>query len=785
MKTVVSLIVSGLFIASFTLQAWGLAPSQAAVKLTPSEQSFFESKIRPLLIKHCQSCHSSEKTPMGGLQLDSRKGWMTGGSRGSAIVPGQPEQSLLIQAIRYQDPELAMPPQGILSPQEIEALEQWVLLGAPDPRAEPSGGTPKVTIVNLEKGRRFWSFQPLDTRPLPAVKDSSWISSPLDYFVLSRLEEKEMKPVRPADRRTWIRRATFDLIGLPPTLAEVKAFLEDDAPNAYEKVVDRLLASPHYGERWARHWLDVARYAEEQVSTSGTSATGLPYAYKYRDWVIKALNQDLPYDQFILQQFAGDQIKDLGEDGQQALGFFSLGPIYVTDGGDDKSKLRNRYETIDDKIDTLSRGILGLTVSCARCHDHKFDPVSTKDYYSLAGVFYNSRYAERHWVSSVEESSRYEYLEAQIKDQSTCIGNANRIKTNLPAEQVAENEKQQKVIDQLTKTRETIKKKLPPVPEHVHTLVEGGAEDIPVAVQGDPVQAGEKEPRQFLRVIAGDNPTPFSQGSGRLELAQAIIDPANPLTARVIVNRIWQHHFGHGLVRTPSNFGAMGERPSHPQLLDWLARRFIQMDWSIKRLHRQIMLSSTYKLSSYFDQSNFEVDGENRLLWRMNPRRMDVEAWRDSLLAVAGEQNLQMGGPPVKDILDSNRRTLYAPIRRDSRFPSDKFLRLFDFPNAWLSSSQRTTSTVPQQQLFLLNSQFMVTRAKAFYQRLSVYDQQEERIQQAFQLALSRPPSPQEIALALEFLQKSQRNGKKEAGLNPWEQYTQVLLSSNEFLHIR
>ena len=526
MKTVGSLIVSGLFITSFALEAWGSAPSQAAIKLTPSEQSFFESKIRPLFIKHCHSCHSSEKTPMGGLQLDSRKGWMAGGSRGSAIVPGQPEQSLLIQAIRYQDPELAMPPQGILSPQEIEALEQWVLLGAPDPRAEPSGGTPEVTTVNLEEGRQFWSFQPLDTRVLPEVKNATWIGSPLDYFVLSRLEEKGMKPVRPADRRTWIRRATFDLIGLPPTLAEVKAFLEDDAPNAYEKVVDRLLASPHYGERWARHWLDVARYAEEQRNSSNKGVV-LPVAYKYRDWVVEALNQDLPYDQFILHQFAGDQIKDLGEDGQQALGFFSLGPIYVTDGGDDKSKLRSRYETIDDKIDTLSRGILGLTVSCARCHDHKFDPVFTKDYYSLAGVFYNSRYAGRHWVSSVEESSRYEYLAAQVKDQSTCIGNANRIKTNLPAEQVAEKEKQQKVIDQLTQTLETMKKNLPPVPEHVHTLVEGGAEDIPVAIRGDPVQPGEKVPRQFLRVIAGDNPTPFPRAAAdwnwpRLLLTQPI-----------------------------------------------------------------------------------------------------------------------------------------------------------------------------------------------------------------------------------------------------------------------
>ena len=782
-KALLGVMVGCLISPATISQSLGSASHENARTLTPEELNFFESKIRPLLVERCYGCHSSQGTLMGGLRLDTKEGWLAGGSRGPAIIPGQPGQSLLIKAINYKDPNLTMPPQGILPLEEIALLEQWVGLGAPDPRTREEAEVPRTSSLDLEEGRKFWSFQPLAPSVLPPVKDRDWIRSPLDYFILARLENEHLTPVAPAGRRTWLRRVTFDLLGLPPTPAEVEAFLEDRSPSAYETVVDRLLASPHYGERWARYWLDVARYAEEQ-RVSNVKQFALPFAYKYRDWVVAAFNQDLGYDQFIMQQIAGDLMPDLGPEGWSAVGFLSLGPIYQTDGGGEESKLRHRYDTMDDKMDTLSRGVLGLTVSCARCHDHKFDPIPTQDYYSLAGVFFNTKYVPRRWTAPSEDSSRYELLEALLKDKEKCVEEAKTKKIFFQDDEVDAMEKQQKVIDALSLDLEEFKKTLPPEPEHVHTLAESGSQDIPVAVRGDPVQPGEVVPRRFLQVLAGDQPPPFSQGSGRMELARSVASPSNPLTARVMVNRIWQHHFGQGLVRTPSNFGSMGEPPTHPLLLDWLARRFIDSGWSMKRLHREILLSATYRMSSTFDRSNFEIDGENRLLWRMNPRRLDVEAWRDGLLAVAGEQDLQIGGPPVEDILNSRRRTLYAPIRRDSRFPSDEFLRLFDFPSAWLSSSQRTVTTVPQQQLFLMNSEFMVARARAFIKQLSRLEDDAERIERTFQLVFSRPPSEIEKTLALDFL-KGDPGKNQPRSLSRWEQYAQVLLGSNEFMHVR
>ncbi len=748
--------------------------------LTPEELEFFESKIRPLLIERCYSCHSDQfNTTMGDLRLDTREGWVAGGSRGTAILPGKPSESLLIQAISYQHPDLSMPPQGPLSPEEIELLEQWVGLGAPDPRTEGLSQTGEKESIDLEEGRQFWSFQPISQPQLPSVQNSGWVRSPIDRFILARLEAEGLEPVGPADRRTWIRRSTFDLIGLPPTPEEVEIFLSDDAPEAFDKVVDRLLASPHYGERWGRYWLDVARYAEEQRPHNSGDYQPLPFAYRYRDWVVKALNRDLPYDRFAIQQIAGDLIEELGEERWSAVGYLSLGPIYETDGGGEESKLRHRYETINDKVDTLSRGFLGLTLACARCHDHKFDPIPTEDYYSLAGVFFNTEYVARKWLVGEDEVDRYVDFEARLTDQTKCLEAAEnkRDQASDPAQKKELEEK----VQRLTREVAQLQKVPPSVPEHVHTLTEGGNEDIPVAVRGDPVQPGGMVPRRFLRVIAGDDPPRFTQGSGRLELARAVATPTNPLTARVMVNRIWQNHFGQGLVRTPSNFGALGEPPTHLELLDWLAQRFIQSGWSMKKLHKEIMLSTTYRLSSDFDDRNFAADGENQLLWRVNPRRLDVEAWRDGLLAVTGELDPSLGGPPVENILTSGRRTLYAPIRRDDRFDSDKFLRLFDFPSPWLTSSQRTVTTMPQQQLFMLNSKFMIERSRALATRLTALAET-ERLTRAFELAFSRRPSAREKGLALDFLRESK---DPSASLNRWEQYAQVLLSSSELLYIR
>jgi len=642
-----------------------------------------------------------------------------------------------------------------------------------------------ITLVADEQDPAgFWSFQPVADPAVPPTADSSWTRSPIDHFVLSRLEHQGLTPVAPADRRTWLRRVTMDLIGLPPSAAAVHEFESDDSPDAYEKVVDRLLASPYYGERWARYWLDVARYAEEQHHPQSNSYETLPNAYKYRDWVVDALNRDLPYDQFIIRQIAGDLVDGLGKEGWEAVGFLALGPIYETDGGEEDDKLRVRYDTIDDKMDALSRGFLGLTTACARCHDHKFDPISIEDYYSLAGVFYNSEYVTHRWLASPEVVEPYEQAQERIEEQEKLVAKAKQDKK-------AKQEVTALDIKRLATELERLKKAAPAKPAfyEVNTLVDAGNEDIPVARRGNPVRKGKIVPRRFLRVLtritrAGDDPQPFTEGSGRLELAHAIANKKNPLTARVMVNRLWQHHFGQGLVRTPSNFGALGEPPTHPDLLDWLATRFMENGWSIKRLHRDIVLSATYRLGSNFQAHNFAVDGDNQALWRFSPRRLDVEAWRDALLLVTGELDLEIGGPSVEDILTSFRRTLYAPIRRDSRFPSDRFLRLFDFPSPWLSRGQRTVTTIPPQQLFMLNGEFMIERARALVRRLADLDGDEDRIERAFALVFSRRPSREETALALEFL-RSPAAEDDPVELTRWEQYTQVLLSSNEFLYIR
>ena len=419
-------------------------------------------------------------------------------------------------------------------------------LGAPDPRIDASGATPARESIDLEEGPHISGpFNPWLNRRCPPCGDRDWIRSPLDRFVLARLEEKGLKTVGPADRHTWIRRVTLDLIGLPPSPEEVEAFLGASSPQAHETVVDRLLASPHYGERWARYWLDLARYAEEQRANNN-SPYAMRYAYRYRDWVAEAFNQDLGYDRFIMQQIAGDLMSGVGMEGWSALGFLSLGPIYESDGGGKESKLRHRYDTMDDKIDTLSRAVLGLTVSCARCHDHKFDPIPTEDYYSLAGVFFNTKYMPRKWMVPSRVSDRYEYLEALLKDKKKCVDRAKTTKIFFQDDEVDAMKEQQKVVDALTAELEAFKERLPPEPEHVHGVAEGGSEDIPVAIRGDPVHPGKMVPRRFLRVIAGDQPATFTQGSGRLELARTIVSPTNPLTARVMVNRIWQHHFGQG-----------------------------------------------------------------------------------------------------------------------------------------------------------------------------------------------------------------------------------------------
>jgi cytochrome c553 len=698
------------------------ADEKPAVSLDPAAVEFFEKKIRPLLVKSCYQCHSSKaETIEGGLRLDSRDGWAKGGDSGPAIIPGKPDKSRLLKAVLYQDPDLAMPPENAIPKRDVELIRQWIAMGAPDPRTGlKTDAGPKS--IDLQAGQRFWSFQPV-SRPLPAtVTNEGWVRSPVDRFVLARLESKGLQPTWSASRHELIRRASIDLLGLPPTPDDVDQFVQDTSPDAWERLIDRLLASPQYGERWGRYWLDVARYADDQLRTEYFYRP-LPHAWRYRDWVVRAFNEDLPYNEFVIRQIAGDLLHEsIGHEGVVAVGLLALGMMYQSDGDTPDGIAVAKAETLDDRVDTVTRGFLGLTVSCARCHDHKFDPIPIEDYYSLAGVFNNTKYVEDAPLAASDVVHRYRQSQKVI---------AEIVKQLKAAEMAKETAKAERLLVQLNR----LKQSAPAIFPRAHSVVDSGSEDMRVATRGNLRTPGAVVPRRFLQVLAGDHPSRFTQGSGRLELARAIASPQNPLTARVMVNRIWQHHFGRGLVATASNFGALGEPPTHPQLLDWLSSRFVESGWSIKRLHREIMLSSTYRLSTRFDASNDAVDSGNRLLWRMNRVRLDVEALRDGLLAVSGQLEQRIGGPSIADLLVSRRRSIYGAVHRDNKTESDEFLRMFDFPNPRMSSSGRTLTTVPQQQLFALNSGFMSRQAKALAARvLREHADTDARIQRTFAL---------------------------------------------------
>ena len=721
-------------------------------KPTAEQLEFFEKNIRPLFVTHCHKCHSRTSKPLkGGLLLDHANGLSKGGDSGPAVVPGKPAESLLVQSVKYLDYE--MPPDGKLSAQKIQLIEQWVAMGAVWPADKASPLPQDSANYDWDALRlKHWSFQPVTRSSLPDVKNSNWAQSPLDYFILAQLESSGLSPSGEADRRTLIRRVSLDLTGLPPSPTVVRDFLNDNFPGAFERVVDRFLASPRYGEQWGRHWLDVARYSDGMGGS--TNNARLPHAWQYRDWVVDAWNQDRPFDEFVRSQLAGD-LTGRWQD-RPALGFIALGPTYVSDGGDPDSVAQARAETLDDRVDTVSRGLLGLTVSCARCHDHKFDPIPTLDYYSLAGVFNNSRNIDSP-LASDEVIAELNRFNAAVAEKANAI---KQIQDRLKKEKREASEEEKGQLADLEAARQEIQANVPasipmPVPT-VHTLSEAGNKDMPVALRGNPRKAGPIAPRRFLRIVAGPEPPSFTKGSGRLELADAITAPDNPLTARVIVNRIWQRHFGEGLVRSPSNFGYLGQPPSHPQLLDWLASELVTNGWSLKSLHRTIMLSATYRMSSGFNEKAFAVDGDNRLLWRFSPRRLTVESWRDSLLAVTGELKTDQGGPPSEKILTDRRRTLYTVISRNGdRFESDLFLRLFDFPAPRATSSGRVTSTVPQQFLFMLNSEFMVERARQFADRLQrQFGDNRKQIEGAYELLYGRAPSERELQLGLAFLEQ-------------------------------
>ena len=739
----------------------------------PAGIEFFEKKIRPLLHEQCVSCHGADpKKVRGGLRLDTPAGIRKGGDLGPLFVAGKPGEGSLLKAVRHEG-DLKMPPKKKLAPGQVADLEAWIKRGAPMPQGAPLA----VAGIDWKAARAFWSFQPVERPVPPGIGHPEAARNAIDRFLLARLEAEGIAPAPEADRRTLLRRATFDLIGLPPTPAEVEAFLADERPDAYERVVDRLLASPTHGEKWARHWLDVARYAEDQAHTFAVKPS--TFAWRYRDWVVGAFNADLPYDRFVKLQVAADLMPGTTKEEQAALGFFGLGAQYYKN----TDKARAIADELDDRVDTLARGFLGLTVACARCHDHKFDPIPTQDYYSIAGVFHSSRLADIP-MASPETMARFQAAKKRVEGADKAMKEffkAHKVKPNqmkkLPADQQARAKELKAALD-------AAKKAVPPPPPVTHGIAEAKAQDLKVYLRGNPRTPGAVAPRRMLRILAGDEPPPFKKGSGRLELAEALADARNPLTARVIANRLWLHTFGKGIVGTPSNFGALGEKPTHPELLDWLASELVRSGWSLKHLHRLMVTSTAYRRSSTPHEAGERKDPGNALLWRANRRRLEVEQWRDALLAVSGQLDGRIGGP-TGNLAQAGyrRRTVYGKV---SRHELDGLLRLFDFPDANITSAKRTETTVPQQQLFVLNSPFFVSQAEALAARVGKGAATTgQRVALAHRLAFGREPTPDEAVLAEAYLA-----GKDEAGeaarnrLSRWARYAQALLASNEFIHV-
>ncbi len=898
-----------------------MLPATAVPAETASGIDFFETRIRPLLVDRCYQCHSAGAEKIkGGLYLDSRAGILKGGNSGKpAIVPGEPEKSHLIEGVRYSNPDFQMPPRERLTERQVADLVTWIKMGAPDPR---TSGAAAATRPAGAVGKH-WAFKLPRKWEVPLTGDQArnlqWVATDVDAFILSKLEEKQIQPSREADRRTLIRRATYDLTGLPPTMAEVEMFASDNSPDAYQKLIDRLLASPRYGERWGRYWLDLARYSDTKGYVYDREERFFVHAHAYRDWVISAFNADVPYDRFLMLQIAADQMvqatdstaenKDLA-----AMGFLTVGRRF----------LGIPHDIIDDRIDVVCRTTQALSVGCARCHDHKFDPIPTADYYSLYGVFAGSL-EKAITLGAPNKTKEFEAYQAELRKRTDKLAAAMKAKREQVADryrrQVAQYLNALLVVETLPKElfyttigpddvnpvivrqwqayvfkreksaggvdpifgpwhvlakispekfatdapaglkrlmddksrplnplvrralsegpavasmndvagrygkvlsevdqhwREAVKKpgtvamadaneealrqvlygpdspavvpdggidevefffeeparvelgKLtgeidrlnishPGAPDHAVILADKAIQQNPrIFKRGSPTNKGSEVPRQYLELICGESRTPFTQGSGRLEMARLIASRDNPLTARVMVNRIWQHHFGEGLCRTPSDFGTRSELPSHPELLDWLAIRFVEDGWSIKKLHKLIMTSAVYRQTSVEDAASAKaaaMDPENRLLWRMNRQRLDFESMRDSWLSASGELDLTMGGRPV-DLYKapySNRRTVYGLVDRQY-LPG--VLRVFDFANPDLHIPQRSGTTVPQQALFFLNHPFVLDRARALSNRAEIQSATDpaERVKRLYRLIYQRDPTTAQIEAGVRFV---------------------------------
>ncbi|MFO0798385.1 MAG: PSD1 and planctomycete cytochrome C domain-containing protein [Gemmataceae bacterium] len=753
----------------------------------------FESKVRPVLAEHCYGCHSAAaKKAKGGLTLDTPEGIRKGGDSGPAVVP-KDAASLLLKAVEYHPDAPAMPPKGKLPDRTVADLRAWVKAGAvlPEGRAATAGSA----VKDMTAARQFWSFRPLREHPLPAVSRPDWPTRRLDHFVLAKLDEQKLRPAAPADRRTLVRRVYFDLVGLPPTVEQVEDFVADGRADAYERLVDGLLASPRFGEKWARHWLDVARYAEDH-STGESTCKPPRFAFRYRDWVIAALNADLPFDDFVRRQLAADLLPGLEPSELAALGFLGLSPVYHKEPKLAEDVIAGIVaDEWDERVDAVTRGFLGLTVACARCHDHKFDPVSSEDYYALAGVMASTQLAERPLVAEPDAiTEELAAVRLGLMESGMRAGYAKELRGTAAKEgrDPAPFDRDAKKYDAEAAAWKEREKKLyagpiAPAVRDAGTWVQADGEawtnvnykpgtprDLPVFVRGNPMKPGPAPvPRRFLRVLSAGEPAPFRSGSGRRELAEAIVTDARGLTARVFVNRVWGWVVGRPLVATPSNFGALGDPPSHPELLDDLAARFVATGWSVKWLVREVVLSATYRQSSRLDSGFATTDADNRWLWRAHRKRLEVEGWRDAMLQVSGRLDLRGGGP--SDDLDgpfSLRRTVYGKV---SRQRASDVHRLFDLPDPKAHGERREPTVTPLQQLYFLNSPF-VRSAAAGVARPAARDGTTPRdvVRLLYRRVLLRDPTAAEVAAGLALA------GEPAA----WDVLAQALLVSNEFLFL-
>ncbi len=781
-------------------------------KPIPADQlAFFEKSIRPVLVSKCYGCHSAEAEKVrGGLLLDTRDGLRTGGDGGPAIVPGDPKKSRLVQALKGSDDVKPMPPKEKLSAEVVADFERWVRMGAPDPRADKTAA-PKTWAIDIEKGKQHRAFQPPKKAAPPAVKDTAWPRSDIDRFVLAKLDEKGLTPAPDADKRTLLRRVYFDLTGLPPAPEDVEAFVNDSSPDAFAKVVDKLLASPAFGERWGRHWLDVARYAE----SSGKEQNVLyPFAWRYRDYVIKSFNADKPYNQFLKEQLAGDLLPAADDDRRAeqliATGFLAVGPK----SHNERNNLQFRLDLADEQIDAFSQAMLGLTVACARCHDHKFDPIPTRDYYALAGIFLSTdtRFGTPALLIARQSAPLVELPAGADVPTGTTL---SKRELEFFKDRLANLKKQRDEARAEARKDGMAPVRLVVLNAQIGTLeaqvgrydAAGNPKKLAMAAadrsvprdsavyaRGEPDRPGETVPRGFLQVLSTDHDPKITRGSGRKGLADWVASADNPLTARVMANRVWQHLFGRGIVPTSDNFGTTGQPPSHPELLDYLAVKFVQDGWSVKKLIRSVVLSRTYQMSSTYHAGNAAVDPDNVYLWRMSKRRLDAEAIRDAMYAVAGQlDTTPANGSPVgrfeglaqvlnraggaAALAETNHRSVYLPIVRDQ---VPEVLALFDFAEPSLVTGAREDTSVPAQGLYLMNNpQVMKLADKMADRLLKQYLSDSERIDAGFRLAFGRPPTPAEVKAAERFVRTFPRTGKAA-----WAVFAQALFAAAEFRYV-